>query len=234
MISYKQIKAARCLLDWRQVDLATKTGLALPTINAIERNIGSPRQSTLMTIKTIFEKEGIEFKGQTGVDLIEKSFEILQFEGDDFIQKQNDDLFACMKDERDEVYMCGLDESLFEKYAPDQIMRYERHQQETQFIEKILIRDDDTYLLANTDVYRTISKTMIGKIPYLVYKNRFVMIDWQAKRTIIIQNQAIADNFKKQFLYLWEMATPISRFTKRKLDDPKFIQALENKSNADD
>ena len=226
MITYKQIKAARCLLDWRQVDLAEKAGLAVPTINVIERNIGSPRQSTLEMIKVCFEREGVVFRGKSGVELIERRFDIMQYEGKDFIEKQNDDLFSCMQSAEDEVYMCGLNEAQFEKYAPDQILRYEAHHKATQFKEKILVREGDTYLLANPNVYRWISKELIGKVPHILYKDRFVMIDWEAQRTVIIQNQAIAESFKKQFLYLWKLAKPIPKDITRKLDNADFVRSL--------
>ncbi len=37
MISPKQIKAARLFLDWEQRDLATHSGLSLPTIQRMEK-----------------------------------------------------------------------------------------------------------------------------------------------------------------------------------------------------
>ncbi|HEY1096410.1 MAG TPA: helix-turn-helix transcriptional regulator, partial [Alphaproteobacteria bacterium] len=52
MITAEQIKAARALLNWKQSDLARESGVSLPSINNIERNIGSPRLDTLQSIQT--------------------------------------------------------------------------------------------------------------------------------------------------------------------------------------
>jgi transcriptional regulator with XRE-family HTH domain len=53
MISIQQIKAARALLEWRQEDLAKKSGLSLAAINKLERGLVSPRQFTLNILQQL-------------------------------------------------------------------------------------------------------------------------------------------------------------------------------------
>ncbi|MBI3441721.1 MAG: helix-turn-helix transcriptional regulator [Proteobacteria bacterium] len=209
MITPEQIKAARALLKWKQSDLATASGLSLPSINNIERAIGSPRVDTMAALQTALENGGIQFTSGRGVCLRDEVFEVHKYEGDDFIRKQNDDLFSCMHSPADDALMCGLDERKFVEYAPDQVTRYDRYQKKTRFTERILIRTDDTFFLANPHVYRWISPQLIGTIPYLVYKDRFVMIMWESRRVVIIRNQSIADTFRKQFDFLWNLAAPV-------------------------
>lgn len=221
MITPEQIKAARALLKWKQSDLARASGLSLPSINNIERAIGSPRVDTMNALQEALENGGIQFTSGRGVCLREEIFEIHKYEGDDFIQKQNDDLFSCMQSPADEALMCGLDERKFIEYAPDQVPRYDAYQKKTKFIERILIRNDDTFFLAKPEVYRWISPELIGTIPYLVYKDHFVMIMWESKRVVIIRNQGIADTFRKQFNFLWNLAKPVPPGHKSKLDKQK-------------
>ncbi len=209
MISPRQIRAARALLDWKQSDLAEASGISLPSINNLEREIGSPRVDTFAAIQESLERAGIEFTSGNGVRLKNDIFEISHYQGDDFIEKQNDDLFFCMKNSDDEAVMCGLDERKFTIYAPDQVKRYEAYQRKTKFKERILIKNDDTFFLANPRVYRWISPELVGTIPYLVYKDRFVMIMWEQKRVVIIRNQGVADTFLKQFNFLWDIAEEI-------------------------
>ena len=226
MTTPSQIKAARALLNWKQSELARHAGLSLPSINNIEREVISPRASTMESICNALQDAGIEFIGDNGVQRKKEAFEVLQFEGADFIKKHNDDLFNCMTGPEDEVLMCSLNERMFPKCAPDQVLRYETHQQKTKFKERILIEEGDTFLLAHPSVYRWLPKDLMGKISYLVYKNRFVIISWAEKRTVIVRNQAIADSFRLQFEYLWKIGKKIPAHTKRKLDDQAFIASL--------
>ncbi len=219
MITPQQIKAARALLDWKQSDLATASGLSLPSVNNIERAIGSPRTDTMEALCGALENAGIEFMSGHGVRLKDEIFDVFKFEGNDFIEKQNDDLFACMQGPEDEALMCGLDERKFPQYAPDQVKRYDAYQKQTKFKERILIKNNDTFFLANPKVYRWISPELIGTIPYLVYKDRFVMIMWEQKRVVIIRNQSVAETFKKQFEFLWKLGEKVPLGLKSRLED---------------
>jgi transcriptional regulator with XRE-family HTH domain len=226
MLTAEQIRAARALLNWTQADLAREARISLPSINSIERGVSSPRIDTLRTIKSALENGGIEFLGQQGVRLHSELFQIQEYQGDDFIEKQNDDLFSCMHGPDDVAMMCGLDEKKFPLYAPDQVLRYDDYQQKTKFTQKILVAKGDTFMLTNLDAYRWISPELLGTIPYLVYKDRFVMIMWESKRVVIIRSQSIADTFRKQFEFLWEMATPVNGSSENKLSDPRYRETV--------
>lgn len=64
-----QIKTARTLLDWHQVDLAERTGLSKVTISLIERRRCSPRVDTMAKIEAAFEEAGIEFQADGAIRL---------------------------------------------------------------------------------------------------------------------------------------------------------------------
>lgn len=77
MITVRQLKAARALLGWTQLDLATKAGLSRPTIERLEeadgpvdRPIGGQKE-TADKIVTALERASIEFlnHGEPGVRL---------------------------------------------------------------------------------------------------------------------------------------------------------------------
>jgi transcriptional regulator with XRE-family HTH domain len=228
MITYAQMKAGRALLSWKQSDLAEACGVSLPSINNIERNAGSPRQDTLRKIQNAMEMAGVQFIEDNGVIRKKEYFEVQQFDGLDFIKRQNEDLFSCMLGPNDEALMCSLDESMFLKHAPDQIMCYEAHHQQTKFKERILIAEGDTFYLANPSAYRWIPKDLVGKIPYLIYKNRFVLIMWDIKRVVIVKNQSVADSFRRQFDHMWSIGKRVPNL-QRKLEDKVFVADLGGK-----
>lgn len=75
MIATEQIRAARAMLGLSQKQLAAKAGVAIATLNNIERGAQTdPKLSTLKAIKQALEREGIEFITQPlgGVGLIMK------------------------------------------------------------------------------------------------------------------------------------------------------------------
>ncbi len=226
MIIAEQIRAARALLNWKQTDLAKRSGLSLPSINNIERDIGSPRMDTLRAIKTALENGGIEFIGQQGVKKHLEVFSIEEHQGDEFIKFLFDDILGCMHGPDDVVMMSGLDDRKFSEYAPEQSVRYFDHHIKTKFQEKALLEDGDDYYLSDPVGYRWVAKELLGKIPYFVYKNRMAMIMWEVKRVIIIRSQSVADTFQKQFEFLWALGKPVPPNSFNRFEDPVYREKI--------
>lgn len=63
MISAAQIRAGRALINAKQSELAKAAGVALATLNNIERGVGDPRSSTLEAIERALAFAGIECEG---------------------------------------------------------------------------------------------------------------------------------------------------------------------------
>jgi predicted transcriptional regulator len=61
MASVRQLRAARVLLGWSQQDVAERAGIALNTLNNIERGVVDPRKSTWDRVVQVFTDAGIEF-----------------------------------------------------------------------------------------------------------------------------------------------------------------------------
>ena len=62
IITYKQCKAARELLGWKQDDLAQKAGISAGTIADFERGMRELRVSTLEKIVDAFKVERVTFE----------------------------------------------------------------------------------------------------------------------------------------------------------------------------
>ena len=78
MISSRQIKAARALLDWKGQDLADKSGVGITTLRRYEAQDGIPNANkfVIKAIKTCLEDAGVVFSGDPvkspGVSLNQK------------------------------------------------------------------------------------------------------------------------------------------------------------------
>lgn len=74
LITWNQIKAARGLLGWKQIDLASRADLSAPTIKAAENPAARVSDLTLFKIRRAMESMGIEFiENPTGVQLKEET-----------------------------------------------------------------------------------------------------------------------------------------------------------------
>jgi transcriptional regulator with XRE-family HTH domain len=62
-ISIRQIKAARALLEWSQEDLASASGVSIPTVRRLEARGGElgGRDETASKIRASLEAAGVEF-----------------------------------------------------------------------------------------------------------------------------------------------------------------------------
>ncbi|WP_282027110.1 helix-turn-helix domain-containing protein [Limimaricola cinnabarinus] len=68
MISLRQIKAARALLDMDQPALAEAAGVSRPTIQRLENPQFGPERSSMRVVsavKAALEKEGVQFLATT-------------------------------------------------------------------------------------------------------------------------------------------------------------------------
>ena len=65
MVSGRQIRAARALLDWSGQELADKCGISLKTLRRYELQNGIPAGNTkvLESIESVLEGHGIIFTG---------------------------------------------------------------------------------------------------------------------------------------------------------------------------
>jgi len=65
MISVRQIKAGRSMLNWSAADLAKASGVGPATIRRYEMQVGIPtgNTSTMLSIQSALENAGIKFTG---------------------------------------------------------------------------------------------------------------------------------------------------------------------------
>ena len=65
MISVRQIKAGRSMLNWSAADLAKASGVGPATIRRYEMQDGIPtgNTSTLVSIQSALEQAGVQFTG---------------------------------------------------------------------------------------------------------------------------------------------------------------------------
>lgn len=66
MISPRQCKAARALLDWSQQDLADHAKVGIVTVRQLEAGVHEPRRATLDVVRRALEAAGVDFIDENG------------------------------------------------------------------------------------------------------------------------------------------------------------------------
>lgn len=117
MITGRQIRAARALLNWDAEDLAEKTGLSRDTIFNIEKGVVQARETSLNLITRIFDENRIEFIENQGVRYKASAIEV--YEGAERFNDFTDFIYDHLKRHGGEVCISAVDEGLFAKFRKD-------------------------------------------------------------------------------------------------------------------
>ncbi len=209
MISIAQIRAARALLDWKQSKLAEISGVSVPAIARLEQDTGNPRSNTLDAIQNAFESHGVEFFGDNGVNLVKDIFKVYTYTGLEGMQIIWDDVVAKCANRKSEFLMSSMDERIWIKLFGDKVGDEMKRRFEAKVSSRLLIREGDNLCIGSDDTYRCVPMAVFGQTPYFVYADKYALINWEPLRIVLIRSQQMADTFRKQFDFNWNLGTPV-------------------------
>lgn len=162
-----------------------------------------PRVETLNQIRYAFEKSGIEFI-DGGVRFRKDILNIKIFEGDNALLRLWKDMLDSFGKKGGETLVSGVREQKFIEVSQGKIFAQLKKQQDYNIIEKILICEGDTHLIAPKTSYRWVPADIFNQVPYFVYLNKYAIILWgPPTKIILIENDQIAENFRQQFYAHW-------------------------------
>lgn len=206
-ITTGQIRGARGLLDWSQAELSRHTGISTTSIGNIESGHTQARESTMATIRAVFERNGIEFIGMDGVRL--KNADVRVFTGFQGFRDFYDDIYNTLKITEGEVMVSNVDERQFLKALGDYVdVHIERMKELKKTTYKFLVREGDDYNPGDDFAeYRWIEKELFSSVPFYIYGNKLGIILFNQEPTVIvISYQAVAEAYAVQFKAMWEQA----------------------------
>jgi transcriptional regulator with XRE-family HTH domain len=206
MISLEQMRGARGLLNWSQVELARHAGISVTAMNNIDRGLSAPRLKTLQHIRKVFENNGIEFTEGNGVRFRKDVFKIETFEGPQGYAAYLDDLLQTQIAKGGEALHHSFEDPQFVKKHRkahfDFYQAYTRHKLK----ERVLVCEGTTgrYAPPSTSQYRWCQKELFGRIGYSVYGDKYCI--FLPNRIVVIENADIAEAYRKQFDANWKTA----------------------------
>ena len=207
VISVEQIKAARSLLDWTQIDLSKACGISEHTLKNLERKSGKPRLETNLLIQKTLEHAGIEFLDDVGVKLRGESLKIQVWEGSESLFRLQKDIFETLAGTGKELMICGVDEKVYIKQGGERFLSEVKKRLEAGIDAKLLSCEGDRKFIEPMRHYRWISPQIFNQMPYYVYGNKYAILLWSMpQKVVLIEDKSIADGYRKQFLALWDSA----------------------------
>jgi transcriptional regulator with XRE-family HTH domain len=214
MITGRQIRAARGLLGWDAVELATKAGLTRETVSKIENDSVQAREDTLARILRAFDQNGIEFTDNSGVRLKPQNVET--FEGKDGFFSFYNFVYDHISNYGGDVCVTGVDEKLFVKYQGDfadihmdrMAKIVEKHKN---FKMRILVEEGDYNFVASSYAhYKWQSKKDFLPTSFYVFGDQLALISFThepAPLVILIKSACFAEAYRHSFDLAWASAS---------------------------
>lgn len=215
-LTFKQIKAARALLDWSQEDLAEASGLSCATIRKLELGNISPRDETNIALRKAFEDAGLEFIEPNGVRQRPEGITI--YEGDEGARAFFDDVYETTIKTGQDVVQVWTNADLVFKLLGDYKKVHDDRM--TAARGRVVVRGIVTGSFSQPPALfcegRFLSRQFVDSVPFYVYGDKYAIIPVVTdtdKKIIVIESRAAAIAFRAQFNSMWEKAMPIDNIT---------------------
>lgn len=210
MITIRQIRAARSLIDMSQAELADLSGLSVTSLSAIERGAKKSRSQNLQAIQSVLEAKGVEFTDGQGVRLAEEVFTINVFPKTEAgVADYHKKLLAALKATQGQF--CSF--SAYDVYKEENLrkIQFRYFQKMIQFglTERIILpkKNPEAYGPKSVSQYRLLEDKYFGDLTIATFGHNFTLnLD---KRITMIENKSVAEAFKKQFEFYWALAHPL-------------------------
>lgn len=206
-----QIRAARGLLDWSQKDLASRAGVSKTTIINIEKGIApleGLRGDTFHKIQNAFTMESVEFTENQGVRIAPQG--IREYHGRQGFVEFMFDVAETTAKMGGELCVSNVDEREFDYWLGDKDPEYVAKMEALDnFSFKVILRHGDTNFSGSSYIeYRWADKETFDDVPFYVYGNKLAILlfDEANVSAFVINNDRIANAYRKQFALAWERA----------------------------
>jgi DNA-binding XRE family transcriptional regulator len=207
MITGRQIRAARGLLDWDATMLAEKAGLTRATVGRIESDLVQPQEKTLASIIHVFDIHGIEFLEDEGLRVRKKQVRI--FTGKAGYKQFLDHIYDTVK-KCGRIRQFNVSDSKTLPYAKDHAAAHlERMKSIPNLDARVLTIEGDTSFPAAYCQYRWLDKANKILIPYYVYNDYIAQSIYKSDHTIeiiSIHSKLLAERYVEQFEHFWDSA----------------------------
>jgi transcriptional regulator with XRE-family HTH domain len=213
MITGRQIRAARGLLNWDAAKLAHEAGITRVTVSRIETDTVQAQEKSLARIHNAFDQHGIEFTDGSGVRLKQQNVEVL--EGSSGFIRFFTSVYEHLSMHGGTIVQSGVNEKLFTKYLADYEETYisqmtELYKQRDDITMLILVEEGDyNFVASDYATYRWQPKKYFSPSAFYVVGDRIALMSFThepAPLTVVIKSASLAAAYRNSFAQAWAQA----------------------------
>lgn len=212
-ITTAQIRGARGLLNWSQQDLSERTGISGTSIGSIENGITTPRASTLETIRTAFERNGVEFIGLEGVR--QQTDFIRTYTGASGFRDFMDHLYETAKSYGGEIVLFNANPANWYKWLGEEWFNAHSkrmHDLGNKINFKITAKDGENLFISKEFAeYRWFPEALFSDRALYAYGDylAFVNFDENNVSVVVLKQNDFSNAFRVLFNIAWEQVATI-------------------------
>lgn len=208
MITGRQCRAARALLNWSQADLANACGLSKTAINNFESNNASIKQSSAKKIKRALDDNNIDLTTNEGVQIKKDHVKILR--GDDIFDRLFDDIVKTLTPAGGEVLILSINEEPADTELGQKVRAHIERLQANNISERMIIQHPHSELIAPKEWYRCLPEHVFtyGLIT-LIYANKVAFLLWGNAMILLVESSEAASSERERFEELWKISHKI-------------------------
>lgn len=207
MITGRQIRAARGLIDWDASMLAEKAGLTRATVGRIEADLVQPHEKTLASIVHVFDLHGVEFLEDEGLRIRKNQVRI--FSGKVGYKQFLDHIYDTVKD-GGRIRQFNVSDGKTLPYAEEHAAAHLNRMKSIPKLDAhVLTVEGDVNFPATYCEYRWLDKANKILIPYYVYNDYLAQSIYKSDHTIeiiSIHSKLLAERYVEQFELFWDTA----------------------------
>lgn len=209
MITQRQIRAARALLGWDAVVLASKAGLTRATVSNIENSLVQAREGTLEKIAQVFDKNGVEFTENEGVRFQSADIEI--FVGPERFDDFTNYVYEHLRNYGGDVCVSAVDERFFAKHRKDHELHRMRMKElvDSGRVTFRIIASESSFKSAYAEYRLLPIATNAAPTSFYAFGNCLALISFQhdpAPYVVLHKSGPFAEAFRQSFNAAWENA----------------------------
>ncbi|MEJ0061879.1 MAG: helix-turn-helix transcriptional regulator [Alphaproteobacteria bacterium] len=202
MITGRQIRAARALLDMSQEELAAEAGLTAQGIRKIEDGTVQPRVGTITDITQVFAEHGVEFTDHDGVKMRDDA--ITMIEGDNVYVRLLDDVIHTLagQEKAEALFACVVD-----SVSPEPVIENYRRLRRSGIKMRSLIREGDTAYYGHAKEYRCLPSRYFHNAAIVIYGDKLATMILNTEggddSALVIRNRHVVTAQKNLFDFMW-------------------------------
>ncbi|MDD2325699.1 MAG: helix-turn-helix transcriptional regulator [Alphaproteobacteria bacterium] len=204
MITGRQIRAARGLLEWKAEDLAKKAGTTRVTISKIESDLVQPQEKTLTRILAAFDKHGVEFLEDEGVKIRKQNMRI--YSGKAGYRQLLDHIYETLKD-GGRIRQFNFGDERYLPYADNFVSEHIQRMGGIENLDaRVLALKGEVTAPLDYCEYRTLDKSYAVMAPYYIYDDCIIMSlndSSHKKEFMSIHSKFLVEKYAQEFDLFW-------------------------------